>query len=61
MGFVDRKAGWEAYNEYAADTYLVRAVLCSGMYPQIVGVTVRLTLDTPHLLPRGKDLLQYIL
>ncbi|GAQ78707.1 probable ATP-dependent RNA helicase dhx36-like [Klebsormidium nitens] len=38
MGFVDRQTGWEAYNEYAADTYLVRAVLCSGLYPQIVAV-----------------------
>lgn len=41
MGFVDRQMGWEAYNEYAADTYLVRAVLCSGLYPQIVAVNVR--------------------
>ncbi len=41
MGFVDRRTGWEAYNEYAADTYLVRAVLAAGLYPHVVGITVR--------------------
>lgn len=36
IGFIDKSSGPKAYNRYSADTEMVCAVLCAGLFPSVV-------------------------
>ncbi|KAL6496356.1 hypothetical protein OROGR_029614 [Orobanche gracilis] len=36
IGFVNKSQGPEAYNQYSGDLEVVRAILCAGLYPNVV-------------------------
>ncbi|EPS62887.1 hypothetical protein M569_11900, partial [Genlisea aurea] len=36
IGFVDKSRGFQAYNRYGDDLEMVSAILCSGLYPNVV-------------------------
>ncbi|GBG82962.1 hypothetical protein CBR_g36488 [Chara braunii] len=38
FGFMDKSAGVASYNRYGNDMELIRAVICAGMYPNVVRV-----------------------
>ncbi|PRQ44169.1 putative hydrolase [Rosa chinensis] len=36
IGFVDKSRGANAYNQYSHDLEMVSAILCAGLYPNVV-------------------------